>query len=321
MKRTKLLIGSIFGVVLSLGGCDSPPQGGPDMNVTIPKTPEQACPDLTKAYCKKQADCFPFGFTMAFPDAATCETRILPLCLQIAKSSGSKVTGDDIAGCAPKFTSTSCFDYLGQKDPLQICNFPAGTLAAGTACGMDVQCQGLYCNKDGGANCGKCGTRGAAGTDCVDGSDCEKGLACVGATGASKCTALLAQGVVCSTTPGSAPCHPALACRSGTCQTPGKLSDSCTIGSQECDATQGLNCPISGKCTAQLTAGLSQPCGIQGTTYVLCTGGTWCETTQKKCMAPAQDGGACNNATGPRCAAPASCTNSVCSMLDTTTCK
>lgn len=317
MDKRKFLVGIALGFMLA--GCESPPSNNADMNVSPPKTPEEACPELMKAYCKKYAECFPFAASIGYPDVATCETRVLPICLKLASATGSKVTGNALAACATTFNNASCMDFVGSKDPSQLCNFPAGTVAAGGACGYDVQCQGLYCNKDNG-DCGKCGTRGQIGAECVDQADCDKGLACVGAAGASKCAAYLALDAVCSTASGSVPCHPTLACRGGKCSQPAQENETCSMGSKECNSLQGLICPTSGKCTASATATLGQPCGLQGITYVSCKGGTWCDSSQKKCMAAAIDGAACSSS-GAKCLAPSSCLNNTCGLFDPDTCK
>ena len=141
MKKIQSLL-----LTAALFGCDTTTSPGQDMTPVV-VTPEQACPDLIKAYCAKAAECFPFNQGLAWPDAATCAARLNLSCPQLAKLTGSSVTGADLMACTPKFASLSCTDYFSQTSQIQVCGFKPGTLADGTACGEDVQCQSLYCKK------------------------------------------------------------------------------------------------------------------------------------------------------------------------------
>lgn len=319
MTFQNLIVSVSIAVTCALVGCESPPKGDTDMTGTS-IIPEQACPALIKAYCAKATECLPFDQTLSFPDAATCESRINLTCPQLAKAMGSSVTGDDLQACAAKFSTISCSDYLSLTSPVQVCGFKPGTRADGSACGEDVQCQSLYCKKDTGMDCGKCTALGKAGSVCTITSDCDKGLKCVGAAGARQCTAYLAMGASCSTAMNSPSCHPTLACRNGVCATPAKLGETCSPTTQDCDKLAGLTCPVAAKCVSYATAQLGGACGQQGSTFVLCTGGTWCDSVSKKCMAPAMDGMACNDVSGPKCQAPANCRSSVCKIPDAATC-
>ncbi len=321
MSLHKLLLSASMAAVVALTGCESPPSGGADMTSPPTVTPEQACPALIKAYCAKAAECFPFNQTLVFPDAATCEARINLSCPQLAKAMGSSVTGNDLQACTPKFASVTCYDYFSLNNPSQVCGFKPGTLADGSTCGEDVQCQSLYCKKDVGMDCGKCTLIGKVGSVCVGNSDCDKGLTCVGAAGARQCAAYLTMGASCSTAANSTPCNPTLACRNGTCSAPAKLGESCSSSTQDCDKLAGLSCPVAAKCVAYMTAPLGGACGQQGSSFVLCVGGTWCDSVTKKCMAPAADGMACNDTSGPRCQAPAVCRAGICKIPDPTLCK
>ena len=321
MRFDHLLFAASLAVCSSLAGCESPPKGGPDMSGGgSVVSPEQACPALIKAYCAKATDCMPFNQALGFPDAATCEARLNLTCPQLAKAMGTSVTGDDLQACSAKFSSISCYDYLSLSNPVQVCDFKPGKLTDGSACGEGVQCQSLYCKKDSTMDCGKCTALGKSGSVCVTNSDCDKGLACVGAAGAKQCTAYLTMGASCSTAANSPSCHPTLACRNGVCATPAKLGESCSATTQDCDKLSGLTCPLALKCVGYATAQLGGACGQQGSTYVLCAGGSWCDSTSKKCMAPAPDGMACSDATGPKCQAPANCRAGICKIADSATC-
>jgi hypothetical protein len=306
-------------VAAAVSGCDA---SGSTTDMSIPSvTPAEACPALIKAYCAKAQACYPFAWQIAWPDAATCETRINLTCPQLAQVMGTRVTGSDLQACAAKLTNLSCEDYFALSSPIQACGFPSGTLTDGSACGEDVQCQSLYCKKDAGLDCGKCTVASKSGGVCTTSSDCEKGLACVGAAGARQCTAYLQLGASCSTASNSVPCISTLACRNGTCATPAKLGESCSTTAQDCDKLSGLSCPVAGKCVAPATAQLGGTCGQQGSTYILCTGGTSCDSATKKCVAPSADGGSCVPSGTPGCQAPAKCATSVCKIPDPSLCK
>lgn len=315
MKKIQSLL-----LTAALFGCDTTTSPGQDMTPVV-VTPEQACPDLIKAYCAKAAECFPFNQGLVWPDAATCAARLNLSCPQLAKLTGSSVTGADLMACTPKFASLSCTDYFSQTSQIQVCGFKPGTLADGTACGEDVQCQSLYCKKDAGMDCGKCTVLGKSGSVCVSGLDCDKGLACVGAAGAKQCTPFLMTGATCSTASNSVPCHPTLACRNGMCGPQAQLGDTCSQAAQDCDKQKGLFCPATLKCVALTTATLGSPCGQQGSTFILCNGGTSCDSVTKKCIAPLADNATCSTTAGASCQTPAKCAANVCKIPDPTLCK
>jgi len=320
MKIRKLCLSIALCLSSALSGCESPPSQSVDLAPPM-ITPEQACPDLIKAYCTKALECYPIIQVLQFPDVATCAARINLTCPQLVKAMGSSVTGADLQACTPKLAGASCPDYLMANGPVRLCGFKPGTLTDGTACGEDVQCQSLYCKKATGMDCGKCTAIGKTGSVCTETADCDKGLVCAGAAGAKLCTAYLPTGASCTTTSNSVSCQPLLACRNGSCATTAKLGESCSTLTQDCDGLSGLSCSVTNKCVTPATAQLGGACGVQGTTYIACIGGTFCEPVSKKCIAPAADGATCNETTGPRCQSPAKCVASVCKIADPTLCK
>ncbi len=306
-------------VCVAICGCDA---AGPTLDMSMPPIrPAESCPALLEAYCAKARACSPFAWQLAWPDAAACAARLNLTCPQLAQVMGSRVTGADLAACAAKFSSQSCADFLGQSSPMQTCGFPSGTFPDGSGCGEDVQCQSLYCKKDASTGCGKCTTLSKSGGGCSTGLDCEKGLTCVGAAGARQCVAYLQMGASCQTTSGSVPCLPTLACRNGSCALPASLGESCSATAQDCDRLSGLSCPLSGKCVASATAFLGDTCGQQGSTFILCAGGSFCDMATKKCVAPIPDGAGCVASGIPSCQAPARCSSDVCKLPDPSLCK
>lgn len=300
----------LLGLVLPvLGGCqNTPPEN---------KTPEQTCPDLAKAACKKLAECEAGLSAYLFPDTASCEAYFAADCKTQATASGSKWTGDAIASCATTVSGVSCYDYWTAVKPLTadttlLCSLPAGTVATGGACGTSSQCQGALCSTVT-AGCGKCATRGQAGASCDSVFNCDKGLDCAG-TSPRQCTLFLTQNQACNTeTDGSSVhCHPTLACINGKCVTPAKLNETCRPGKADCEAW--LICSAAGKCEQDLPS-LGQPCNFA------CKAPGYCDMGTKKCVARAAAGAACGAPNPTVCTTGYDCINGKCGQYDPNVCK
>ena len=114
------------------------------------------------------------------------------------------------------------------------------------------------------------------------------------------------------------------------------LGQSCdlTDGGSRCDSRFGLYCnTAAGKvCQPAATATATQPCGTLDGGAVDCVDGSFCQkaTAEAKvgtCLAPAQDGTACDTANGPGCTLPSRCvltdagaTSGVCQTTNPQTC-
>lgn len=131
-------------------------------------------------------------------------------------------------------------------------------------------------------------------------------------------------------TPGAAcdanrPCGRPLVCTNGTCGQGRAAGETCTSGG--CRITDALLFCSGGTnvCQEVSLAGPGQPCGLINGAYVGCAAAGVCRTgtagAPGTCVAPVADGAACDNAAGPGCMAPATCTEGVCRLPSALTCE
>jgi hypothetical protein len=125
-----------------------------------------------------------------------------------------------------------------------------GTLAPGSACTLDEECEGAsYCDHAGGACPGSCQARGAAGASCIDDGGCVTGLRCAAGT----CRAPAGDGAGCDGPTGLG-CRAGLIClgadesRAGTCNTieealSGALGGACNPSTGPL-CSDGLSCAL-----------------------------------------------------------------------------
>ncbi len=191
---------------------------------------------------------------------------------QTAVMSGkAKYDGTKLQACADKLAGLGC-DAIYQRDIDECVATLSGTVAAGQACTMDVECaKGNYCK---GVACpGICSAREAAGGSCDADTDCASGLAC----------------------------------HSGKCETLAKVDEACGLATSP-DCSAGLTCVGAdskakkvGKCRPNAEAfkgSVSESCDPQA--GVLCKEGSVC-TIQSfgvaglvaACTAPLAAGAAC----------------------------
>lgn len=276
--------------------------------------PDAACQKMAAASCGKSNSCAPTYVQLLYGDVATCTTRIKSACLTAMQAPGTSVTPAVASSCADAYSSRAC-DALLDPAPPQACRPSPGTLADGTACATDNQCQGAYCKMNG--KCGVCSKRAAAGSACESSSDCDFDLTCVN----KACvTYVSTAGGACDQTK---PCRPPLTCRSGACAKLLGAGAACDPMQISCDAVAGLFCnPTSKVCESVKLAKAGEPCGLIGGGYTLCSASGSCKgaLTGGTCLATAADGQACDSA-GPKCMPPASCIDKVCKLEDPAACK
>jgi hypothetical protein len=288
--------------------------------------PQQACMDFVSAVCASVQRCAPALVMLAYGDVATCEQRVSLSCATQALN-GSQVTSQYYEACAGAYPNISCDDYFAGKPPAA-CIAPAGTLAAGSACGSDVQCSTSYCAKMAGASCGTCAPPLQAGEACVTSSGCGAGSICF----KGLCAKI---GVLGDSCDANTPCAYNLSCvtaqgaASGTCTRTSELGEVCDPMLQTapgCDAANGVYCAsLTHQCVA---VGFAQPgaiCGTSGSIITLCQAGGRCAYgdggTTGTCVAPAADGAQCAVSPAvPGCLAPAACTNGLCVIADPSQC-
>jgi hypothetical protein len=286
-------------------------------------TAQQACTDLAGALCDKIASCSPFGFQVLYADAATCKSRGPLTCASGLMANGAKATPADLEACKQGYVDAKCEDLIAGNQPAP-CQLQ-GTLAAGSACGENLQCAGAntYCNIAANQTCGVCAARPAAGATCSQSSDCQTGLVCGMGTGQTMgaCVTPGAAGAACDA---PHPCQVSLRCVGGTCSPPAAAGAACDVNAQNCDSIKGLYCTTSKVCATIPTANAGGACGVTGTTFTVCTGGASCKLPANSlsgtCEALAADGAMCDATNGPQCTSPAVCTNGACKVPDPSAC-
>lgn len=320
MRRPPLHLASVFATaalvaLLACSGSSSSSSGA---------TPDQACSDYAQLLCDKLNTCAPYFLQGAYGDMATCVARAKIDCVPSFSANGTSATPDAVETCIGDAKNASCDDLIARKGPPS-CNTKPGQLADGAVCGTDAQCKGALCRFADTGTCGACSSPGGAGAACARDGDCADGqsLRCV----AKKCVTSAGAGADCSA---EQPCLPSLACTGGKCATPLAAGAACQfkIGENPCDTEKGYYCnPKTNVCAQIVTAAAGAQCGYFNDALVSCTGGSICRgadpTKQQPgtCQAPAADGAACNDATGPSCLAPARCLSGVCTVTDPTSCK
>lgn len=307
IRRTIGMTG--ISIAVWLVACSGDSNGGGQAS-----TPERACDQFVASFCNKLQECLPFAIKIAYKDANECITRQKSQCVKALNAPSTGATPANVSGCASAISGASCDDLFKQPDA---CKTPAGTLADGTPCGDDAQCQGRSCNKTGDSECGACGKRVGAGGDCTN-AQCDDGLECAQN---GKCVAPGAAGAACGE---SQPCTAPLVCSKGTCAKGGEAGAPCAED-QPCNAFKGLVCdPTANTCKELKTANAGEACGVVSGGFVLCASGGHCKTSSPggagTCQAAAADGAACGG-DGPGCQEPAECVNGVCTIPDPGACK
>lgn len=279
-------------------------------------SPEDACVSWVETSCNKIQSCSDMFMAVTYGSVATCIERLQTVCAPILAAPGTKLTAGDFSGCAASTSAQSCEDLIAGLQPAG-CRI-SGSLDDGKACASDVQCVNAYCKKTGGASCGVCSKRVAAGETCDEDEDCDGDLACR----QQVCVAYVAAGGTCDATH---PCREPLRCDSGACAKPVGVGETCDPTRQNCDGTQGLFCGLQSKvCEKAGLAGDGEACGLAtgGSAFTLCKASGHCTAaTGGTCQAAAADGQSCDMTKGPYCLPPASCEGGVCKLEDPSACK
>jgi hypothetical protein len=313
--------------------------------------PSSACDDYYQAVISSTCS---GNLVPPASEVTRVQARFDTVCEQALALPGSSVTASALEACVSA-VKASCAVL---DDEYGACSFGPGTLAAGSSCVSDGQCQAGDCSAgtespDGGAPaCGMCAAIVGLGQSCTGGASCGPSAACISGTtqGVETCVAVAHvgaggacdtqptqcnAGLVCSTTgtcetPGGSgaacgsdqECAPPLVCPSAngpsTCQPAGGIGGSC-VSAYEC--TSGLDCDFTThQCTAVTWAGASQPCG----TGIRCLVGNCTlagTATTGTCPAIIPEGQPCN-ASDPStstCDTFANCTGGIC-VLGFATC-
>ncbi|MGH7285186.1 MAG: hypothetical protein ACRELY_26995 [Polyangiaceae bacterium] len=280
---------------------------------------DQAAADVAKAFCQIYDSCADPYIQITYGNEPACEARFKIAVVPTLAANGTGATAGQYESCSADLAKTSCDDLLSRNLP-KSCQTVAGTLADGTACGADAQCQGRLCRLANNSNCGACSSIVAAGGACDTDGECDVGLACANKV----CTAYGASGASCDA---NHPCKLTLTCNSGTCGAPAEAGAACPgIGQAGCDTLKGLFCNTSSVCASFTVVAAGQPCGlVTNNSYALCSDAGICKgasgLTPGTCTAAAVDGASCDETNGPACVSPAICTGGVCKVPDPSTCK
>jgi hypothetical protein len=285
-------------------------------------TVDQACADVSNAYCDRLQACSSALIELVYGDVAQCKARFGLACPQIFAAKGTAWTPEKVRACATSVPGLSCGDlWAGRATPA--CVPAPGSVIDGQACGDDSQCASTFCANPDDASCGTCAPLSTAGSACVKGK-CSRGFGCAD----SKCQPIGVLGDTCDTR--TRPCANGLACFGGKCVEggkPGAACDSTGAKSPTCDGTQAAFCnPLTNVCQKAVAAKAGETCGIVGSDFKFCTASGTCKTpaggTSGTCVATAADGAACDpGAAGPHCLPPAKCIGGVCKLPDASACR
>ena len=322
----------------------SPP--APEGGASAPVTPEAACEHQFRVHVER---CIKGSVAPA--TVASARARYVADCVTTLGLSGATRTADEVEACASAVEAEECGVIA---EVLPACAPKAGTLATGSACNVDGQCQSGYCElRAEGKGCGFCAAPPAEGEGCsAERPACAIGTRCVGVPGTSQrvckrvtyadakaaCNGsdiLCRPGFLCAAVGGAEPvCIQALAmgeeCRddsycakeafcsqqSAKCTSRGKAGDACDA-STPCG--EGLGCDRTTQTCAALTfAEPGEDCGGS----VACREGVCGQGTgTPKCPPIVEDGKGCLAGAHMTCRAPAACIGGACVMPTTATCK
>jgi hypothetical protein len=295
------------------------------------------CLDYATTECGLLQSCTGgFAVTLDYGDLSTCVDRLQLHCQDFIAAPDTTTTLAQVGLCALDLPNATCAEFW--SDGTAACQAPNGTAANGSDCAVSGQCQSGFCAIPSGQVCGSCADEPSAGTDCSS-VPCSDGTICLSAS--KTCSLPIQDGGPCTDQDdcvlgfqclGVAKndagfCAPGAA--SGTPCDPAKLE-----GPVGCDGREGVYCrgvsDGGGVCTPFAFAGPGQPCGdVPGGVFTECSragvcvepdGGPRPSGAAGVCVGVAQDGAACDDATGPACLDPAVCVSGTCVRDDSESC-
>lgn len=308
--------GTVIGLV-ACGNDDTSAGSGPPSDTTITS--------LANTYCQKISECTSdFAIQIAYGSLDGCKARAKTQFQLDIKGAGYGVTDANANSCLTAVQTTTCDDLLDNNTP-SACRFK-GSLADGSNCTNDGQCQSGSCFISDSATCGKCGPRTASGADCTN-SNCDYGLKC-------NATNLCTNGALGATCTKDSDCHAFTQCRGGVCTALLEEGAACKVKpgatDSSCNGVKGLFCfpknllDPNGTCTkVKITfVAAGEKCGFKALSppeVTACTNG---ECVNDVCVTHIADGAACTGIDGqPKCEEPAKCRANVCALKDPATCK
>ena len=221
------------------------------------------------------------GPLIAPSDVDRVRQRFNTECTSTLSLPGVAISASQLNACQSAIEASGCSQLNEESGP---CAFQRGTLAAGTECINDSQCQSGACLTDnsgadgGNPSCGACGPVAGEGQPCSSGT-CGPNLACVTTNSSSTCVAI-AYGDSGATCDGATnQCKPGLVCdfMTGQCATAGGMGSPCS-SEEACLAP--LVCPVSGMPSTCQNPGQT---GASCSEDVDCVSGLGCDSTSSMC--------------------------------------
>lgn len=354
MRRSKLCLAPLFAaaVLLACSSSDESSKAGPsnEPDASTPVTAQSACEHEFRVRFERCN-----GGSIAPATMTSAKARYVESCVNAFGLAGSTRTADELDACATAIEAEECGTFA---ELLPACAAKAGTLATGTACNVDAQCQTGHCDLFGpqakGRGCGVCAETTPEGESCdAERPACALGTFCVGspdAPSAPKCRRVryvdpsascngfdiqCRVGFVCAAVDGAAPvCIPALAAGAACTDDAACAKDAfcgystgkCTNrgkAGDACDAqnpcSEGLGCDrTSNKCAPLTFVEPGESCGGS----VQCREGVCGQGTgAPRCPEVVDDGKGCLEGAHMTCRAPAACINGACVLPTTATCQ
>ncbi len=354
MRRSKLCLAPFLATAVLLACSSNEPSNNAepskDADASVPVTAQSACEHQFRVRFERCDTGFIAPATMA-----SARTRYVDSCVSALGLTGSTRNADELEACAKAIEAEECGVVA---ELLPACAPKAGTLAIGTACNVDAQCQTGRCDLQSvrakGQGCGVCAETTQEGELCnVEQTVCAMGTFCVGSPESpqsTKCKRLsyadadascngfdiqCRVGFVCASIKGADPkCIPAFAageeCRDdAACAVDafcGYQTGKCTNrgkAGEACDAQNpcidGLGCDVETKKCGPLTfAEPGESCG--GT--IACREGVCGQGTgTPTCPTIIEDGKGCLERAHTTCRAPAACIGGACVLPTTATCQ
>jgi hypothetical protein len=265
----------------------------------------KACADNASHYCMQLGNCSSFLLQIEYGDIITCQTEVVPGCMDALAAPGTGWTGDRLEACIAARDKLNCEQFFYDKPYPNVCT-PTGKIG-NAACRYDAQCGTGYCRIPAGMMCGTCVARGATGALCQSTDDCDGNLMCAMGT----CAAPSMIGGPCSM---STPCANGLQCVGGRCIVPGGLDGGCGEAGGTCDYNLGAYC-AGNACGAVVVDTPGGSCGGSSPPDQ-CPSSSTCQ--QGFCASPIADMGACDGSVA--CTPPDTCNAGTCSLFTASQC-
>lgn len=248
----------------SAWGSDELAAAGADRAVAL--GPLKSCSELASRACARLGECTPWLVNAYYEDHAQCEQVFSAACSAL-ESAGKPVS---LERCGASLTA--CGNFVEARGVPAWCWKPAGKVALGQSCLIDMDCGAGLCMRSKGDALGVCELPRAAGASCSALQRCASGLRCRAPDGV--CIAPATRGKPCES---PFDCEAGSKCEDGACAAL-QAGDACAEGSVPCDIGQGQLCVLD-HCVEMTLKVPGESC-LSGTSE--CAGGDRCAVKQLK---------------------------------------